>query len=116
MEMVEFGPRMKLIKTYAVPESWENDRNGNPPKIMETILPDWQDDWNTAYWLLFVDNQAQNAQYKVDGILWGGKFTNFGHAIRANRTAVRDNDNGSKTSTWVSAGTIIKVYQISLFE
>lgn len=114
MGMSESRARMKLIKTYTVPESWENDKNGNPPKIMETILPDWHDDWNTIYWLLFVDNQAQNAQYKANGILWGGKLMYMGYTIRANKTAIRYNS--STTSAWASAGTIIKVYQISLFE
>lgn len=114
MGMAESGPRMKLIKSYTVPESWENDTKGNPPKIVETVLPDWQDELNTVYWLLFVDNHAQNAQYKADGILWGGKLINMGYTIRASRTAIRNNVSG--TSAWASAGTIIKVYQISLFE
>ena len=105
---------MRLIKTYVVPTSWENDTLGNPVSIVDTVIPDRDDnDWSVVYWLLFDGNNAAYTLYKVDGILWVG-FDSIAHGytIRNNKTAYKSNNTG--TSSWASAGTVIKIYAIGL--
>lgn len=105
---------MRFIQSYVVPTSWENDTLGNPVSIVNTLIPDRDDnDWSVVYWLLFDGNNAANALYKADGILWIGFDSQaHGYTIRNNKTAYRNNSEG--TSSWASAGTVIKIYAIDL--
>lgn len=104
---------MRLVRTYTVQESWENDTLGNVDTIYTTVLKDLveADAKYNVFIAVFENNNSQKTVYKVDFIEVVGSSLG-----RTNICSVRDDRRNSSTSAsasrslYASAGTIIKVY------
>lgn len=116
LTMLKGGSEMELIKTYVVPESWENDTKGNPVAIFSTVLSDITDmTLHEQYILLFKNNNANDSVYRCNLLAISSNSTKSqvnGYCIRSDWSQARSY--GASTSSWASQGTIIEVYKLAL--
>ena len=103
----------QYIKTYTVPESWENDNKGNAYAVIRTVMQGEQTDIHDLYALLVENNTAQS--YVCNCIIFSAtditkaEGSMGGALIRNNYTNVRNIS--ASSSSWISQGATIKVYK-----
>lgn len=108
------GNGMKLIKTYVVPESWENDSKGNTLTIFNTIMDGETISMHDIYIFVVENNSTTNTNYKGSAMVVVSKVVGnstdiAGAAVRNNWYNVRSIS--SNISFWISQGATIKVYK-----
>lgn len=107
---------MKLIKTYVVPESWENDTKGNPQTIFNTIMSGETATTHEIYVFVVLNNTASQQNYAGNVIIMVsnnfGSNDTFGAVVRNNWQNVRQGISG--ISFWISQGATVKVYKMDI--
>lgn len=117
--LVEGYGRVGLVKSeymasYTVETSWENNTDGNPINVFNTVSSALGIDANDlaptqAFILVFRNNNASS--YKVD-FIYRTKEQNYGsYSLRGNREKLRGYN--TSVSTWATIGTIIDVYKLT---
>jgi len=104
------GGMGKLIKTYTVTESWQNDTLGNPVTIYNTILSDVTTT-NSDMFVCIVKNNLDTSSYSANDFVYTANGTN-GFFHRNNWTAVRSIS--TEMSSWISQGATIDIYKIDM--
>ena len=113
----EWIKTMKLVKTYTVPESWENDTKGNTLAIYDLLLKEYVETSATynVVVAIFENNQASRTNYKADFICATGSSNGI-YGGSSGVLSVRNERTNCATgliatrSLWASQGTVIKIY------
>ena len=112
--MLSMASGLKPVKTFVVPESWENDTLGNGANLYSTVFSDLNDGTTNMYFATVENNTCQNINYAVNGayVRFQGSNVQDSQYFRNNWAILRGMYNQPSNSAWMSQGTIIRVYSL----
>ena len=107
---------MKLVRTYVVPESWEDLTYGNTQYAYNTIIKDLLEANSSAntYIAVYENNNASQTNYKADYMIatgFGAGNSIYFQSVRNNRSVVATALNTTR-QFFASQGTTVKVYEL----
>lgn len=111
---------LTFVREYIVPESWENDTQGNPVAIFNAVFGDITQEDGFVYFIVMIGNNASQINYRGDLIYKANKVwlssdratMNISGAWRNNFTIYRAFNTDS--SIWVSQGTVLRAYTLDV--